>query len=80
MIYLFSNTIVIPNLYDIDSSSYRIELKNNVTNETFTQDVSNLSCNKLYYRFNLDVSSLSQNEYTMNVYDDASTFLGSFLA
>lgn len=80
MIYLFSDTVTIPNLYNIDSSTYHIEFKNNVTNEIFTLDASNLSCNKLYYSFNIDSSCLSQNEYTMNVYDDASTFLGSFLA
>lgn len=80
MIYLNNENIIVPNLYGIDSSNYRIVLKNNVTNEEFTLDASNLSNNELYYSFNLDASSLSSNEYTITLYDDASTFLGEYLA
>lgn len=80
MIYLDNENIVIPNILGIDSSSYRILLKNNVTNEEFVFDASNLSSNDLYYQFNLDASGLSSNEYTMHLFNDASVFLGEYLA
>lgn len=80
MIYLDSSNITIPNLLNIDSSSYKLVLKNNVTNETFTLDASNISDNDLYYTFNLDSSGMAQNEYTITLYDDSSLCLGSFLA
>lgn len=79
MIYLDNENIVIPNLLGIDSSNYRIVLKNNVTNEEFSLDVSNLSDNELYYTFNIDSSRMASNEYTMHLYDDASVFLGEYL-
>ena len=80
MIYLNNDNIVIPNLLGIDSSNYTLVLKNNVTNEQFTLDASNLSDNELYYQFNIDASSMANNEYTIHLYDDASLFLGEFLA
>ena len=45
MIYLDNGNIIVPNLLGIDSSIYTIVLKNNVTNEEFTLDASNLSDN-----------------------------------
>ena len=79
MIYLDEN-IYIPNLLGIDSSLYSIEIVNNVTNEKITLDASNISNNELYYQFNLDVSGMPQNEYTIVLYDDSSQCLGKFLA
>ena len=79
MIYL-ENTIYIPNLLGIDSPLYSIEIVNNVTNETLSLDASNLSSNELYYQFNLDVSGMPNNEYTIVLYDDSSQCLGKFLA
>ena len=79
MIYLDQN-IYIPNLLGIDSSLYSIELVNNVTNEKITLDASNISSNELYYQFNLDVSGMPQNEYTIVLYDDSSQCLGKYLA
>ena len=79
MIYLDEN-IYIPNLLGIDSSLYSIEIVNNVTNEKITLDASNISSNELYYQFNLDVSGMSQNEYTVVLYDDSSQCLGKYLA
>ena len=79
MIYLDEN-IYIPNLLGIDSSLYSIEIVNNVTNEKITLDASNISSNELYYQFNLDVAGMSQNEYTIVLYDDSSQCLGKFLA
>lgn len=80
MIYLNNENIVIPNLLGIDSSNYRLVLKNNVTNEYFTLDASNLSDNELYYKFNIDASSMANNEYTITLYNDSSVFLGEYLA
>ena len=79
MIYLNEN-IYIPNLLGIDSSLYSIEIVNNVTNEKTTIDASNISSNELYYQFNLDVSGMPQNEYTVVLYDDSSQCLGKYLA
>ena len=79
MIYLDEN-IYIPNLLGIDSSLYSIEIVNNVTNEKITLDASNISSNELYYQFNLDVSGMSNNEYTIVLYDDSSQCLGKYLA
>ena len=80
MIYLDNDNIVIPNLLGIDSSNYRLVMKNNVTNEIFTLDASNLSDNDLYYKFNFDSSGLVNNEYTITLYNDSSVCLGQFLA
>ena len=79
MIYLNEN-IYIPNLLGIDSSLYSIEIVNNVTNEKIVLDASNISSNELYYQFNLDVSEMPQNEYTIVLYDDSSQCLGKYLA
>ena len=79
MLYLDQN-IYIPNLLGIDSSLYSIEIVNNVTNEKITLDTSNISSNELYYQFNLDVSGMPQNEYTIILYDDSSQCLGKYLA
>lgn len=79
MLYLDEN-IYIPNLLGIDSSLYSIEIVNNVTNQKITLDASNISSNELYYQFNLDVSGLPQNEYTIVLYDDSSQCLGKYLA
>lgn len=79
MIYLDQN-IYIPNLLGIDSSLYSIEIVNNITNEKITLDASNISSNELYYQFNLDVSGMPQNEYTVVLYDDSSQCLGKYLA
>ena len=79
MLYLDQN-IYIPNLLGIDSSLYSIEIVNNVTNEKITLDASNISSNDLYYQFNLDVSGMPQNEYTIVLYDDSSQCLGKYLA
>ena len=79
MLYLDQN-IYIPNLLGIDSSLYSIEIVNNVTNEKITLDASNISSNELYYQFNLDVSEMPQNEYTIVLYDDSSQCLGKYLA
>ena len=79
MIYLDKN-IYIPNLLGIDSSLYSIEIVNNVTNEKTAIDASNISSNELYYQFNLDVSGMPQNEYTIVLYDDSSQCLGKYLA
>lgn len=79
MLYLDEN-IYIPNLLGIDSSLYSIEIVNNVTNEKITLDASNISSNELYYQFNLDVSEMPQNEYTIVLYDDSSQCLGKYLA
>ena len=79
MLYLDEN-IYIPNLLGIDSSLYSIEIVNNVTNEKITLDASNISSNELYYQFNLDVSGMPQNEYTIVLYDDSSQCLGKYLA
>ena len=79
MLYL-DNNIYIPNLLGIDSSLYSIEIVNNVTNEKITLDASNISSNELYYQFNLDVSGMPQNEYTIVLYDDSSQCLGKYLA
>lgn len=79
MLYLDQN-IYIPNLLGIDSSLYSIEIVNNVTNQKITLDTSNISSNELYYQFNLDVSGMPQNEYTIVLYDDSSQCLGKYLA
>lgn len=79
MIYIDEN-IYIPNLLGIDSSLYSIEIVNNVTNEKTVIDASNISSNELYYHFNLDVSGMPQNEYTIVLYDDSSQCLGKYLA
>ena len=79
MLYLDEN-IYIPNLLGVDSSLYSIEIVNNVTNEKTILDASNISNNELYYQFNLDVSEMSQNEYTIVLYDDSSQCLGKYLA
>ena len=79
MIYL-DNNIYIPNLLGIDSSLYSIEIVNNVTNEKIVLDATNISSNELYYQFNLDVSGMPQNEYTIVLYDDSSQCLGKYLA
>lgn len=79
MLYLDEN-IYIPNLLGIDSSLYSIEIVNNVTNEKITLDATNISSNELYYQFNLDVSGMPQNEYTIVLYDDSSQCLGKYLA
>lgn len=79
MIYLDEN-IYIPNLLGIDTSLYSIEIVNNVTNEKIILDASNISNNELYYQFNLDVSGMPQNEYTIVLYDDSSQCLGKYLA
>lgn len=79
MIYL-DEKIYIPNLLGIDTSLYSIEIVNNVTNEKITLDASNISNNELYYQFDLDVSAMPQNEYTIVLYDDSSQCLGKFLA
>ena len=79
MLYLDQN-IYIPNLLGIDSSLYSIEIVNNVTKEKITLDTSNISSNELYYQFNLDVSGMPQNEYTIVLYDDSSQCLGKYLA
>lgn len=59
MIYLDSSNITIPKLLDVDSSNYKVVLKNNVTNEEFILDASNNSDNDFYYSFSLDVSNLA---------------------
>lgn len=79
MLYLDQN-IYIPNLLGIDSSLYSIEIVNNVTNEKNVLDATNISSNELYYQFNLDVSGMPQNEYTIVLYDDSSQCLGKYLA
>ena len=79
MLYLDQN-IYIPNLLGIDSSLYSIEIVNNVTNEKIVLDATNISSNELYYQFNLDVSGMPQNEYTIVLYDDSSQCLGKYLA
>lgn len=79
MLYLDQN-IYIPNLLGIDSSLYSIEIVNNVTNEKIVLDATNISSNELYYQFNLDVSGIPQNEYTIVLYDDSSQCLGKYLA
>ena len=79
MLYLDQN-IYIPNLLGIDSSLYSIEIVNNVTNEKIVLDATNISSNELYYQFNLDVSEMPQNEYTIVLYDDSSQCLGKYLA
>ena len=79
MLYLDQN-IYIPNLLGIDSSLYSIEIVNNVTNEKIVLDTTNISSNELYYQFNLDVSGMPQNEYTIVLYDDSSQCLGKYLA
>lgn len=79
MLYLDQN-IYIPNLLGIDSSLYSIEIVNNVTNEKITLDATNISSNELYFQFNLDVSGMPQNEYTIVLYDDSSQCLGKYLA
>ena len=79
MLYLEEN-IYIPNLLGIDSSLYSIEIVNNVTNEKIVLDATNISSNELYYQFNLDVSGMPQNEYTIVLYDDSSQCLGKYLA
>ena len=79
MLYLDEN-IYIPNLLGIDSSLYSIEIVNNVTNEKIVLDATNISSNELYYQFNLDVSGMPQNEYTIVLYDDSSQCLGKYLA
>ena len=80
MLYLDSSIITIPNLLNIESEHYTLELKNNVTNETVTQDASNISDNELYYQFIIDASGMANNEYTVSLYDDSSQCLGKFLA
>lgn len=80
MIYLDSSIITIPNLLNIESEHYTLELKNNVTNETVTRDASNISDNELYYQFIIDASGMANNEYTVSLYDDSSVCLGSFIA
>ena len=80
MIYLNDENIVLPNLLNVDSSSYRLVFHNNVTNEELTIDASNISDNELYYKFNLDSSNMLQNEYTVCLYDDSSQCLGTYLA
>lgn len=80
MIYLDSSILTIPNLLNIESEYYTLELKNNVTNETVTLDASNLSDNELYYQFSFDASSMANNEYTVSLYDSSANCLGSFLA
>ena len=80
MLYLDSSIITIPNLLNIESEHYTLELKNNVTNETVTRDASNLSDNELYYQFIIDASGMANNEYTVSLYDDSSQCLGTFLA
>ena len=80
MLYLDSSIITIPNLLNIESEHYTLELKNNVTNETVTRDASNLSDNELYYQFIIDASGMANNEYTVSLYDDSSQCLGKFLA
>ena len=79
MLYLDQN-IYIPNLLGIDSSLYSVEIMNNVTNEKTIIDASNSASNELYYQFNLDVSGMPQNEYTIVLYDDSSQCLGKYLA
>lgn len=79
MLYL-DNNIYIPNLLGIDSSLYSIEIVNNMTNEKITLGATNISSNELYYQFNLDVSGMPQNEYTIVLYDDSSQCLGKYLA
>lgn len=80
MIYLDSSIITIPNLLNIESEHYTLELKNNVTNETVTRDASNISDNELYYQFIIDASGMANNEYTVSLYDDSSQCLGKYLA
>ena len=80
MLYLDSSIITIPNLLNIESEHYTLELKNNVTNETVTRDASNLSDNELYYQFIIDASGMANNEYTVSLYDDSSQCLGKYLA
>ena len=80
MIYLDNENIIIPNLNGDQFINYTLVLKNNVTNETVILDASNLSDNELYYSFNLDVSSLSPNEYTICLYGDLESYLGEYLA
>ena len=80
MIYLDSSIITIPNLLAIDSSEYTLAIQNNITNKIITLDTTNISSNELYYQFNLDVSGMPQNEYTIVLYDDSSQCLGKYLA
>lgn len=80
MIFLDSSIITIPNLLNIESEHYTLELKNNVTNETVTLDASNLSDNELYYQFSIDASGMANNEYTVSLYDSSANCLGSFLS
>ena len=80
MLYLDSSIITIPNLLNIESEHYTLELKNNVTNETVTRDASNISDNELYYQFIIDASGMANNEYTVSLYDDSYQCLGKYLA
>lgn len=66
MIYLNDN-IILPNLLGINSSEYNIVLKNNVTNVEYEYVAQNESTNDLYYSFNIDTSSLPNNEYTISI-------------
>lgn len=80
MIYLNENIITIPNILGIDSSSYVLEFKNNVTNEIFTLEAQNQSDNEIYYQFVIDASQMARNEYKITLYDNASNNLGNYLA
>lgn len=80
MIYLDSSNIILPNLLGTESGHFILEFKNNVTNETVTLQSLNYSDNELYYQFNIDASSMANNEYTVTLYDDSSQCLGVYLA
>lgn len=80
MIYLDSSNIILPNLLDTDSSSYVLVFKNNVTNEKFALDASNISDNDLYFKFNIDASAMANDEYTVALYDSSLQCIGTYLA
>lgn len=80
MIYLDSSIITIPNLLAIESSEYTLVIRNNITNIIHLYNTENVSENELYYQFNIDTSTLANNEYTVSLYDDSSQCLGKYLA
>lgn len=68
MIYLNNENIIIPNLLGITSASgFNIVFKNNVTNQEYAFNAEDESENPLYYSFNLDLSDLPNNEYTITL-------------
>lgn len=60
---------------------YRIEIKNNVTNQVYTYDnlVDKNNGKKLFYNFSLDTSTLEPAEYTLSLYDGANLITSEIL-